>query len=318
MKIIFPILLLISFFNFVYGNKANLGLIYPKSVSCPDVFLGEDAKTMIILKNTSAKDINIKRIKTSCGCTTIKIKNHQLKAKSEMVLPVTMTTTQKTGRLSKRVRIYLKEQTHPLNILIHVNVLAQPKVQHHQAMKSKSIFSAKCAACHVNPGHKKMGRALYLADCAMCHGIFKQGHSAPSLKALSKALSPEQLMQKISIGKEPLMPGFAKEHGGPLSPYQIKTLVSYLKNESFIKHNSKSGRFIYHAWCSHCHGTKRHGPIGPALTKESLSHYTAKELKDIIANGIPESVMSPFSKKKGGPLSENDIDLLVNDLLGKK
>lgn len=78
----------------------------------------------------------------------------------------------------------------------------------------------------------------------------------------------------------------------------------------------KSGQALYLADCGMCHGAKAEGGVAPALNKTNYNDPLVREaMKRIIANGSPTSPsMPPFSNQHGGPLSEAQIESLLNYL----
>jgi cytochrome c oxidase cbb3-type subunit III len=70
--------------------------------------------------------------------------------------------------------------------------------------------------------------------------------------------------------------------------------------------------------CSACHGDD--AAIGPALSVQNpfyLAVVPKDVLKKLIAEGIKGTAMPGFAKANGGPLPDEQIDILVNNLAGK-
>jgi len=73
---------------------------------------------------------------------------------------------------------------------------------------------------------------LYRKNCSGCHGAEgKLGPAPPLNDPLFRAIVPEEeLAAIVTVGrKKNLMPGFAKENGGPLTTAQIQVLVKEIK-----------------------------------------------------------------------------------------
>lgn len=66
--------------------------------------------------------------------------------------------------------------------------------------------------------------------------------------------------------------------------------------------------------CGSCHGLKRTGGLGPALTKEALAGKSAVMLREVILNGRPGTPMPPWKPF----MSEPEADWLVQVLLQGK
>ena len=70
--------------------------------------------------------------------------------------------------------------------------------------------------------------------------------------------------------------------------------------------------------CSACHGDD--GAIGPALSVQNplyLAVVPKDFLKKVIAEGIKGTEMPGFAKSNGGELTDEQVDILVNNLAGK-
>lgn len=74
------------------------------------------------------------------------------------------------------------------------------------------------------------GKELFESTCAMCHG--KDGMQVQQCPIGSRLflmnMSQEGLITRISRGKPPRMPTWAKRYGGPLSDEQILSVAAYL------------------------------------------------------------------------------------------
>jgi mono/diheme cytochrome c family protein len=75
----------------------------------------------------------------------------------------------------------------------------------------------------------------------------------------------------------------------------------------------KLGEDLYLADCAMCHGFKGEGGFAPGLSNLDVSNAAvAKVVAKVIAEGSPTHRSMPgFSKAKGGPLSKEQIDSLV-------
>jgi mono/diheme cytochrome c family protein len=69
---------------------------------------------------------------------------------------------------------------------------------------------------------------------------------------------------------------------------------------------------LYMQNCNGCHGAD--GNIGGSISLDDqtyLSVVPVEKVREIIANGIPRTLMPPFSQANGGVLTDNQIDILV-------
>lgn len=80
----------------------------------------------------------------------------------------------------------------------------------------------------------------------------------------------------------------------------------------------KTGKALFLADCAMCHGVNAqgNGSAGPSLLNLDYEREESlKMIRSVIAEGSPHSPqMPPFSEAKGGPLSDDQIDSLVNFL----
>ncbi|HSQ26445.1 MAG TPA: c-type cytochrome [Anaerolineales bacterium] len=75
------------------------------------------------------------------------------------------------------------------------------------------------------------------------------------------------------------------------------------------------GALLYEQNCIMCHGPYGEGRVGATLAKNWPSIRPDLTVRTIITNGVPGTVMPPWSETKGGPLSESQIDSLVAFIL---
>jgi mono/diheme cytochrome c family protein len=72
---------------------------------------------------------------------------------------------------------------------------------------------------------------------------------------------------------------------------------------------------LYNESCAGCHGVD--GKNGPARMLNDglyLSFIPKEQLRDVIVNGRPGTVMPAWSKQAGGPLSDKQVDALVDGI----
>jgi hypothetical protein len=99
-----------------------------------------------------------------------------------------------------------------------------------------------CAKCHVEPAVGKLGKELYATACAICHNAEHRATTVPDLQILPHPLPADYWRMAVTLGKtNSMMPAFAKDHGGFLTPEQITSLVEYL-----TKDFPKEGKLVYH------------------------------------------------------------------------
>lgn len=83
-----------------------------------------------------------------------------------------------------------------------------------------------------------------------------------------------------------------------------------------MKGKGKTGKGLFQADCAMCHGMNAQGAVAPGLNHENYDDpKTLERLRRVISQGSPRTPeMPPFAKSHGGPLSEGEIDSLLNYL----
>jgi len=71
-------------------------------------------------------------------------------------------------------------------------------------------------------GDSIQGHAIFLMNCAGCHGTLADGLVGPSLRAVSNRKSKVSIIQQVTSGKTPPMPQFQP------SSQEMADLLSYL------------------------------------------------------------------------------------------
>ena len=98
----------------------------------------------------------------------------------------------------------------------------------------QAIFKGDCARCHVTPGRGKRGKALYDAMCGICHDVPSRATMVPDLKKSKQTTNRTYWHTWTAKGKSgTLMPAFAQDEGGPLTPDEVNSIVDYILNDYF-------------------------------------------------------------------------------------
>ncbi len=278
-------------------------LIHPDSIDFGVVQMGVKAQGNIQLDNSGNTALKIESVKTSCGCTAIDLKQHIFAPNARLIVPYTIDTTKKIGQILKAVRFYVEGQANP-NLVMVKGIVIPPTMDHATSAKGQSIFSPQCALCHVQPGENKYGLELFLADCATCHGTNRTGGSAPPL------LEPKEHWRTVITEGKSSMPGFSTAANGPRSEAQINSLLLYLEGKTPAP-PTRGGREVYDQTCAVCHGSARMGGIGPSLQKLPPKD----DLRSLLRDGSAHFLMPSFLRAKGGVLSEEEIESVVDFLL---
>jgi predicted DsbA family dithiol-disulfide isomerase/mono/diheme cytochrome c family protein len=194
--------------------------------------------------------LEIKGLDPSCGCTEASVDKKIIEPGQSGEIKATLNPIGKRGKILKSISVETNDKTRP-EIILRLDAQVFGVLKDHPQAKDESIFSEKCAKCHVARGAGKLSRDLYLADCAFCHGDNGEGKSA-------RALNNQEYLTKndagyikdwIANGKDGSgMPGFSKTKGGPLDDKQVESLVSYItkwkKKERAIDTSKIAGKHV--------------------------------------------------------------------------
>lgn len=72
------------------------------------------------------------------------------------------------------------------------------------------------------------------------------------------------------------------------------------------------GEDVYVESCSQCHGIGAGGGLGPALNAQQfLGAVEDRQMADLIATGVPGTLMAPYSADFGGTLTQAQIEATV-------
>ena len=157
----------------------------------------------------------------------------------------------------------------------------------------------------VNPESEPSAKALFQTNCSKCHG-----------NRIPKSDTVEQARQTIqSGGVHQTMPVW----GQILTEEQITALVNFSVSAS--KGTAlEVGQDLFAKNCALCHGDFGEGGVNPTRTNDIIFPISTAEflktrddytLSSIIAQGQPNSGMSPFGTVYGGPLDDDQINSIV-------
>lgn len=91
-----------------------------------DIKPGSKVEHTFTLKNTGKRDLVIRDVKSSCGCTAVSPSKNVVSSGESVPLKVTFDTTGKNGRQSKTITVITNDPKNPTTILrIESNILAQ-------------------------------------------------------------------------------------------------------------------------------------------------------------------------------------------------
>jgi mono/diheme cytochrome c family protein len=194
-------------------------------------------------KNIGTEPLIIKGVHPSCGCTASNASNSLILPGEEGVIRAVFHSLGKRGSIHKTIAVVTNDPITPtveLEFRVHVRtpdetVAARSMANAMALMQGGSIFDSACATCHVIPGRERFGRELYIVSCAMCHGNANQPavHDAVEItgSAYLKFADETRVFTAVTKGTgNPMMPGFADAHGGPLTDSQVQSLMAYFRS----------------------------------------------------------------------------------------
>lgn len=191
--------------------------------------------------------------------------------------------------------------------------------------------------------------ALYAQNCSGCHGANgKLGPAPPLNDSMFLTIAPpNELRQVISAGRHgTMMPAFAREHGGTLTPLQVDVLIdgmlrwntealdvsklpTYLAllepepgavdptTTAQATPDHAAGEQLFAKHCASCHGDQGTGGMGGALRVPAfLALVSDQALRRIIITGRPDLGMPDYRARakadgKVEPLTSAQINQIV-------
>jgi mono/diheme cytochrome c family protein len=190
-------------------------------------------------QNVSTDTVTIAVVHPSCGCTTAQLPPlpWSIPAGSNGEIGVTVNVAGKFGTVVKSVHVGTDKGSRDLIVQITmlppvIPVLTDADRVRQMAIAKvdrQAVFKNDCATCHVKNGDSRYGKALFDADCGICHEAEHRASMVPDLRQLKVPTNNDFWRIWIEHGKPgTFMPAFAMGDGGPLTDMQIASLVNYL------------------------------------------------------------------------------------------
>jgi cytochrome c oxidase cbb3-type subunit III len=211
---------------------------------------------------------------------------------------------------------------------------------------STAIVATLFAGCGAPPGQPRADSiapapndvvvfdALYVANCAGCHGANGGGGAAIALaNPVYLAIVDERsLRSPIADGvRGTSMPAFAQRAGGMLTEKQIDTLANGIRSlwsrpdalagphppsyAATLAGDIQRGEAAYQTFCQSCHGADgQGGSKGSAITDDSFLALTSDQgLRTIVIVGRPELGAPDWrGYVEGRPMSDQEITDVVS------
>ncbi len=189
--------------------------------------------------------------------------------------------------------------------------------------------SVQAALAQQGPGDPVRGGELFVANCAVCHGVNGQGRVGASLEEFP-GIDPSAAIEATIAAGVPgsVMPAWGQANGGPLSGQDIHDIAAYIV-AAFggtqpivplptyvapsiaalpnVEGDPSAGAVVYQENCVVCHGAQGQGRFGVPLAKAWPSTDPATYIRQVVTDGIKGTVMPTWGKAGGGPLSDGNI-----------
>lgn len=224
----------------------------PSVVELGSVEEGAEVPTFFMLKNVGNEVLKIHEAHSTCGCTVPKLKQNALQPGESTKLDIMVDTTMKQGAVTKTVEVSSNDPNMPV---VSLPIKMEVKNRHEGLTddgRIKIFTDEKCTSCHVDRGVGLVGKDLFEADCAMCHGEDARGAVGGGLifGNYDDPKYAKHIKDTIEFGSKNhrSMPGFLDRAGGPLLQEQVDSIIVYLKklseDERAKSNSSKKGAAV--------------------------------------------------------------------------
>lgn len=175
-------------------------------------------------------------------------------------------------------------------------------------------------------GDAAKGKALFLKNCAECHGDSGEGRKKEEAPAVGNSeflvvASDQFLMNAILKGRANTKMKGLEGKGTEADAKDVIAFLRTFQKEPSLKLDEKPlaggnptrGATLFEANCTQCHGEKGEGKKGPALNNKGfLADAPDMYLYKTITQGRKGTPMDPMLKEKGGKLSQRDVLDLIS------
>lgn len=180
-------------------------------------------------------------------------------------------------------------------------------------------------------GDPARGAELYAENCVVCHGPNGEGRAGATLSNVFATIAPDEfLATTISRGVQgTFMPAWSEANGGPLSEQDIRDIVAFIESWGTaveppvpaprppqvtippvpeVSGDPTEGYVIFQQNCVACHGQQGEGRIGANLSTVFVAISPDALVVETVSRGVEGSLMPPFARTNGGPLTEDEIE----------
>lgn len=211
----------------------SMDIMEEKKLDLGTYFDHKPLKYTLQFENLGTVKISDLSFTTSCGCTTLVPSAKSIPAGGKVIVSVLSDLTGKRGAITKDVVAKFKKdgKSYTREFTLNFKVRKDIKAHGTQKLLKDVLFNEKCGSCHAVPAKGKYGKDLFKAICIFCHGENAQGAFGISFTNVNyyKSFDKEKVRKVITHGMpQGEMPGFSKEHGGPLDHEQIESLIKFL------------------------------------------------------------------------------------------
>lgn len=195
---------------------------------------GEHSATFeFTVVNSGGEDVAIEQVRPTCGCTMV-----EMPASPWVLAPGASGTMVGTidfrgsrGSLSKAIFVTSRSGVQRLVVTVRVPELDETarRANRQIALQDRqAVFRGECARCHSEPALHLSGSSLFTTACGVCHLSPQRASEVPDLLTARVPRDEDYWTRWITEGKPgTMMPAWGKEHGGPLTTEQIRSLVDF-------------------------------------------------------------------------------------------
>ncbi len=170
-----------------------------------------------------------------------------------------------------------------------------------------------------NLGLSSAASALYINNCAGCHG--SRGDQLPDANLVSREFWQSRDVGEILLSLargDKGMPAFSKARGGKLTENEIGELVRSLRELALADKNSKTtddaqtaeAARLYANICATCHGPK--GGLLARFDLSSKAFWDAAGQRNVVKSVMEGTGgMPPLGQSRGGPLTDNQAQAII-------